>query len=520
MKVIERHKLIKILCFFFAGVAVEIIMYFIQYFVAAISSFFFIIVVELLAMAQVVLGFAARYLAENKMRMSAMPLVNAYIAGTFAPIIFTLVFSNFLYSWYPIDPAWAGEQPYNTMSIVSWMLYYAFPAVVINGIVQVLLCLRNIKRRKVMYLSGSARGNNNAVSGADTAPYDTNGKVEHRVLKTAGFFLAGVIVEIVLLIIPWLTAPLALPVGGYITYFFVMVLLAAAQVGLGFAARRIAVNKMYMPPMPLVLSYVIGTVVTIIAAFIIYGAIIAPQTSGYGLADLGNSLILMMLFLAIPAVVINGILQLVHCPRNIKRRKAVSLSHPAQENVTEDNNKAVPKADTAQQNAKGKPKFRYRKLKIVGFFFAGVIVEIVLCIIQCLAFYLGGGGSVLFITLELLAIAQVLLGCVARYIAEHKMYMPPLSLVNAYIVGTFAPIITAFVLEEILVPWHGTNSGLGNLPNLGKILTLGMLFFAVPAIIANGVLQSLLCKRKVKRVRAVRAARRAALEQRNKLEEL
>lgn len=98
---------------------------------------------------------------------------------------------------------------------------------------------------------------------------------------------------------------------------------------LGFAARDLAVKKMKMPPFPLVMTYVAGTV-AVIAAIGILTEINnphRPDNTGLGsLSNLDRVIALVILwFMAVPTAAINAIIQVIIGIRDkIKMKKEKS----------------------------------------------------------------------------------------------------------------------------------------------------------------------------------------------------
>ena len=134
-----------------------------------------------------------------------------------------------------------------------------------------------------------------------------------------------------------------------------------------------------------------------------------------------------------------------------------------------------------------------KSLKIGGFFLAGAIIQTVFYFAEYLGLFVGYGGLII-ITLMITCLG-VLLGCTARNLAREKMKMSPFVLTMCYVAGTLAVIAALFITTDINNPHKPDNTGLGNLPNLGRNLAFGILFFALPSAAINAIVQIVLCVR-------------------------
>ncbi|MCI5579086.1 MAG: hypothetical protein MR364_06235 [Oscillospiraceae bacterium] len=130
-----------------------------------------------------------------------------------------------------------------------------------------------------------------------------------------------------------------------------------------------------------------------------------------------------------------------------------------------------------------------KALKIGGFFLAGAIIQVAFYLLEFLGIFAGYGGLMLvsFITTGL----GVFLGCMAHKLAEKKMKMSPVVLTMCYFAGTLAMIAALF----ISIPPERHISGLGNLPNLGRNISLVVFFFTLPSAAINAIVQIVLCVR-------------------------
>ena len=82
-----------------------------------------------------------------------------------------------------------------------------------------------------------------------------------------------------------------------------------------------------------------------------------------------------------------------------------------------------------------------------------------------------------------------MLGFAARDLAVKKMKMPPFPLVMTYVAGTIAVIAAIGILTEINNPHRPDNTGLGNLPNLGRNIALFIWLMTIPSAAINAVTQ-------------------------------
>lgn len=134
-----------------------------------------------------------------------------------------------------------------------------------------------------------------------------------------------------------------------------------------------------------------------------------------------------------------------------------------------------------------------KALKIGGFFLAGAIIQTVFYYAEYLGIFAGYGG--LLAVASFTSVIGVVLGNKARDIAQKKMKMSPFALTMCYVVGTLAVIAALFITTDINNPHKPDNTGLGNLPNLGRNLAFGILFFTIPSAAINAVVQIVLCVR-------------------------
>ena len=136
-------------------------------------------------------------------------------------------------------------------------------------------------------------------------------------------------------------------------------------------------------------------------------------------------------------------------------------------------------------------------LKIGGFFLAGAIIQTVFYYAEYLGLFAGYAVYVGFIVIALITTGLgILLGCTARDIAQKKMKMSPVVLTMCYIAGTLTVIAALFITTDINNPHQPDNTGLGNLPNLGRNIAFGILFFTIPSAAINAIVQIVLCVRK------------------------
>ena len=134
-----------------------------------------------------------------------------------------------------------------------------------------------------------------------------------------------------------------------------------------------------------------------------------------------------------------------------------------------------------------------KALKICGFFLAGAIIQTVFYFAEYLGIFAGYGGLVAVASFT--SVIAVVLGNEARDIAEKKMKMSPFVLTMCYVAGTLAVIAALFIITDINNPHWSDNTGLGNLPNLGRNIAFGILFFTIPSAAINAIVQIVLCVR-------------------------
>lgn len=134
-----------------------------------------------------------------------------------------------------------------------------------------------------------------------------------------------------------------------------------------------------------------------------------------------------------------------------------------------------------------------KAFKIGGFFLAGAIIQTVFYFAEYLGIFAGYGGFLAVASFT--SVIGVVLGNKARDIAQKKMKMSPVVLTMCYIAGTLAVIAALFITTDINNPHKPDNTGLGNLPNLGRNLAFGILFFTIPSAAINAVVQIVLCVR-------------------------
>ena len=128
-----------------------------------------------------------------------------------------------------------------------------------------------------------------------------------------------------------------------------------------------------------------------------------------------------------------------------------------------------------------------KPLKFICFFLAGAIIQTAFYFLGYLGF-LGGWGGV--VTAVLFSVFSGMgLGFAARKLAVKKMKMPPFPLVMTYVAGTIAVIAAIGILTEINNPHRPDNTGLGNLPNLGRNIALFIWLLTVPSAAINLVTQ-------------------------------
>lgn len=123
-----------------------------------------------------------------------------------------------------------------------------------------------------------------------------------------------------------------------------------------------------------------------------------------------------------------------------------------------------------------------KALKIIGFFFAGIIVQLLfygLSVLSMIGFHL----AVVIWTVAIVTGAGVFLGILSVKVAE-KLKLRPLCGIIPYIVGNFSVIAAAIAYIEINMPHYGVNTGLGELPNLGRyICYFVVILSSAPALI-------------------------------------
>ena len=135
-----------------------------------------------------------------------------------------------------------------------------------------------------------------------------------------------------------------------------------------------------------------------------------------------------------------------------------------------------------------------KALKIGGFFLAGAIIQTAFYFAECLGLFVGYGGLII-ITLMTTGLG-ILLGCTARDLAREKMKMSPFLLTMCYVAGTFAAIVALYFILDTKYPYHDPDgSGLGNLPNLGRGISIGILLYTIPSALVNAIVQIVLCVR-------------------------
>lgn len=135
-----------------------------------------------------------------------------------------------------------------------------------------------------------------------------------------------------------------------------------------------------------------------------------------------------------------------------------------------------------------------KALKIGGFFLAGAIIQTVFYYAECLGLFMGYSGFI-FIILTITCLG-VLLGCTARNLAREKMKMSPFVLTMCYVAGTLAAMVALYFILVTKYPYHNPNgTGLGNLPNLRRGISLGILFYTIPSALVNAIIQVVLCVR-------------------------
>ncbi len=135
-----------------------------------------------------------------------------------------------------------------------------------------------------------------------------------------------------------------------------------------------------------------------------------------------------------------------------------------------------------------------KSLKIGGFFLAGAIIQTVFYYAEYLGIFAGYGG--LLAVASFTSVIGVVLGNKARDIAEKKMKMSPFVLTMCYVAGTLAAMVALYFILDTKYPYQDPDgSGLGNLPNLGRDISIGILLYAIPSALVNAVVQIVLCVR-------------------------
>lgn len=128
-----------------------------------------------------------------------------------------------------------------------------------------------------------------------------------KILKFICFFIAGAIVQTALFVLECLSM-------FYFKLDLIIVGTAVTVTGgiiLGFTARNIAMNKLKMPPFPLVMSYAAGTIAVVIALFIITDINNPSSTGSFALGNLGRSIGLFICFLTLLSAAVNAIVQII-----------------------------------------------------------------------------------------------------------------------------------------------------------------------------------------------------------------
>lgn len=128
-----------------------------------------------------------------------------------------------------------------------------------------------------------------------------------------------------------------------------------------------------------------------------------------------------------------------------------------------------------------------KPLKFICFFLAGAIIQTAFYFLGYLGF-LGGWEGIITVVLFSVFLGMVL-GFAARYLAVKKMKMPPFPLVMTYVAGTVAVIAAIGISTEINLPHRPDNTGLGNLPNLGREIALFIWLMTVPSAAINAIIQ-------------------------------
>lgn len=132
-----------------------------------------------------------------------------------------------------------------------------------------------------------------------------------KILKFICFFIAGAIVQTALYVLECLSM---FSFGWALVIFGTTVTITIGII-LGFTARSIAMNKLKMPPFPLVMSYAAGTIAVVVALFIITdinNPYVGVNGSGLGnLPNLGRSIGLFICFLTLLSAALNLIIQVI-----------------------------------------------------------------------------------------------------------------------------------------------------------------------------------------------------------------
>ena len=128
-----------------------------------------------------------------------------------------------------------------------------------------------------------------------------------------------------------------------------------------------------------------------------------------------------------------------------------------------------------------------KPLKFICFFLAGAIIQTAFYFLGYLGFFGGWGG---FITAVLFSVfSGIMLGFAARKLAVKKMKMSANVLTMSYVAGTIAVIAAIGILTEINNPHRPDNTGLGNLPNLGRNIALFIWLMTIPSAAINAIIQ-------------------------------
>lgn len=123
-----------------------------------------------------------------------------------------------------------------------------------------------------------------------------------------------------------------------------------------------------------------------------------------------------------------------------------------------------------------------KTLKIIGFFFAGVIVQLLFYGLSVLSM-IGLHLAVFIWAVAIVTGAGVFLGVLSVKTAK-KLKLRPVCGIIPYIVGNFAVITAAIACIEINMPYIGPNTGLGSLPNFGRSISYSLvILFSAPAFI-------------------------------------